>query len=327
MRQRQPVAPTRAVWTHRVLPIAPDRRRRRGHLLEQPRRALHLGRSDLDRHQPDDSAPVAALGSAAAAARNAGRRAADREPVVRDQLRDRRPVGGRLPRRKHRRAHRLCAAAVRHRAAHAGAAWARASADSTALAAALLWMLHPLQSEAVDYITQRSESLMALFFLLTLYCAIRARQTPAPSRPASAGPLRRRRIRRPGALADAFRRRVRVRHGVEGIDGGGTADRGAVRPRVRVPVDPRGDPGAGIFLRRAGGDLDRARRVPLAAAAIDRRTVYRGRPLDLPAESEPDARRLSAAERVAGPADSRLRTAPRARDPRCACRRRWSSCC
>jgi tetratricopeptide (TPR) repeat protein len=49
-------------------------------------------------------------------------------------------------------------------------------ADTTALVASLLWMLHPLQSEAVDYITERTESLMALFFLLTLYCAIRARR-------------------------------------------------------------------------------------------------------------------------------------------------------
>ena len=53
-------------------------------------------------------------------------------------------------------------------------------ADSTALVAALLWMLHPLQSEAVDYVTQRTESLMALFFLLTLYCAIRARRAGPP---------------------------------------------------------------------------------------------------------------------------------------------------
>jgi tetratricopeptide (TPR) repeat protein len=40
-------------------------------------------------------------------------------------------------------------------------------------------MLHPLQSDAVDYITQRTESLMALFFLLTLYCAVRARRAGA----------------------------------------------------------------------------------------------------------------------------------------------------
>ncbi len=47
---------------------------------------------------------------------------------------------------------------------------------STALAfcAALLWALHPLQTEAVTFIVQRMESLMALFYLLTLYCFIRA---------------------------------------------------------------------------------------------------------------------------------------------------------
>src|SRR5262245_18788816 len=33
-----------------------------------------------------------------------------------------------------------------------------------ALAAALLWVVHPLNSEAVDYLTQRTESLMGLFF-------------------------------------------------------------------------------------------------------------------------------------------------------------------
>jgi hypothetical protein len=54
-------------------------------------------------------------------------------------------------------------------------------ADTTAAVVTLLWMVHPLQSEAVNYITQRSESLMALFFLLTLYCAIRAR--PLAGRP------------------------------------------------------------------------------------------------------------------------------------------------
>ena len=47
--------------------------------------------------------------------------------------------------------------------------------DSTLLAfcIALLWMLHPLQTESVTYIIQRMESLMGLFLLLTLYCAVR----------------------------------------------------------------------------------------------------------------------------------------------------------
>jgi protein O-mannosyl-transferase len=40
--------------------------------------------------------------------------------------------------------------------------------------AALLWTLHPLQTESVTYISQRAESLMGLFYLLTLYCFIRA---------------------------------------------------------------------------------------------------------------------------------------------------------
>jgi protein O-mannosyl-transferase len=37
----------------------------------------------------------------------------------------------------------------------------------------LLWTLHPLQTESVTYVIQRAESLMGLFYLLTLYCFIR----------------------------------------------------------------------------------------------------------------------------------------------------------
>jgi tetratricopeptide (TPR) repeat protein len=42
-----------------------------------------------------------------------------------------------------------------------------------AFSAALLWSLHPLQTESVTYIIQRAESLMGLFYLLTLYAFIR----------------------------------------------------------------------------------------------------------------------------------------------------------
>jgi tetratricopeptide (TPR) repeat protein len=38
---------------------------------------------------------------------------------------------------------------------------------------ALLWTVHPLQTEAVTYTIQRTESLMGLFYLLTLYCFLR----------------------------------------------------------------------------------------------------------------------------------------------------------
>lgn len=48
-----------------------------------------------------------------------------------------------------------------------------AAADALALAVALLWTVHPLQTQAVTYIVQRAESMMGLFYLLTLYCAVR----------------------------------------------------------------------------------------------------------------------------------------------------------
>jgi hypothetical protein len=42
-----------------------------------------------------------------------------------------------------------------------------------ALLIALIWLVHPIQTESVTYTIQRSESLMGLFFLVTLYCVIR----------------------------------------------------------------------------------------------------------------------------------------------------------
>lgn len=49
-----------------------------------------------------------------------------------------------------------------------------------ALAVAIVWTLNPVQTESVTYITQRAESLMGLCYLLTLYCFIRAVQSPVP---------------------------------------------------------------------------------------------------------------------------------------------------
>ena len=54
------------------------------------------------------------------------------------------------------------------------------TAISLAGAIALLWALHPLQTEAVTYIVQRAESLMALCYLLTLYCFVRSVETTNP---------------------------------------------------------------------------------------------------------------------------------------------------
>jgi tetratricopeptide (TPR) repeat protein len=47
------------------------------------------------------------------------------------------------------------------------------AATPLALACALIWTLHPLQTESVTYIIQRAESLAGFFYLLTLYCVIR----------------------------------------------------------------------------------------------------------------------------------------------------------
>ena len=71
----------------------------------------------------------------------------------------------------------------------AGDGWGDAS-DGVALAAALVWTVHPLLSETIDYTTQRTESLMGLFFLLTLYAAIRAREsTPRKRRGTKRGAM------------------------------------------------------------------------------------------------------------------------------------------
>src|SRR4030095_15396374 len=50
----------------------------------------------------------------------------------------------------------------------------QSNAGVLAAAIALLWVVHPLNTEAVSYVTERTESLMALLFVLTLYASIRA---------------------------------------------------------------------------------------------------------------------------------------------------------
>ena len=56
---------------------------------------------------------------------------------------------------------------------------ARFGKDASLLAAgiALVWALDPLQTEAVTYISQRTESLMALFYLFSLLCLVRANES------------------------------------------------------------------------------------------------------------------------------------------------------
>jgi hypothetical protein len=48
-----------------------------------------------------------------------------------------------------------------------------AQAMNLAWVCALVWMVHPLQTEVVDYLTERTESMMGMFYLLTLYFSVR----------------------------------------------------------------------------------------------------------------------------------------------------------
>ena len=47
------------------------------------------------------------------------------------------------------------------------------AASALALAVSATWAWHPIQTESVTYVSQRAESLMGLFYLLTLYCFAR----------------------------------------------------------------------------------------------------------------------------------------------------------
>jgi len=56
------------------------------------------------------------------------------------------------------------------------------SGEWVALAVAVLWTVHPLQTEAVTFVWQRCESLMGLFYLLTLYSFVRGLKSPRHGR-------------------------------------------------------------------------------------------------------------------------------------------------
>lgn len=57
--------------------------------------------------------------------------------------------------------------------------WLRTAAEPVALSAALLWSLHPLQTESVTCIVQRTESLAGLAYLAALYAFVRATEPGA----------------------------------------------------------------------------------------------------------------------------------------------------
>ena len=53
------------------------------------------------------------------------------------------------------------------------AALAPRRSDGLALAVAAVWAVHTLQTEAVVYVSQRTELMMAFFYLTVIYSALR----------------------------------------------------------------------------------------------------------------------------------------------------------
>jgi tetratricopeptide (TPR) repeat protein len=76
----------------------------------------------------------------------------------------------------------LLFAIVRRTLAHYRDEEPNAAIDLIAGFSALLWALHPIQTEAVDYVIQRTELLVSAFYLATLYCSIRAWEVASPRR-------------------------------------------------------------------------------------------------------------------------------------------------
>jgi tetratricopeptide (TPR) repeat protein len=110
-----------------------------------------------------------------------------------------------------------------------GAAW-------LAFAVALVWAVHPLQTAAVTYVVQRAESLAGLFYLLTLYCFIRAIDGAAASLPPDA-PQR----AQPGGGTPPLRRAVSRWWGAAAVAacalGMGTKETVATAPLVALLMD------------------------------------------------------------------------------------------
>lgn len=56
----------------------------------------------------------------------------------------------------------------------------RTRAEGYGLAVSLIWLAHPLNSEVVNYIVSRTESLVGFFYLLTMFCAATAFRAGKP---------------------------------------------------------------------------------------------------------------------------------------------------
>ena len=141
-------------------------------------------------------------------------------------------------------------------------------AGGMAFAVAIIWALHPLNTDAVTYVTQRTEVLMAACYLLTLYCSIRAWQS-----------------RRAVALVRAGGGGMCGRDGLQGVDGDRAVDGPGLRRDLRRRHLARHGAAARLVLRGAGGVVGGAAAGGLRRAGTLRRFHRRRHPLDLPAQS------------------------------------------
>jgi tetratricopeptide (TPR) repeat protein len=124
-----------------------------------------------------------------------------------------------------------------------------ANAAPLALIITLIWTVHPLQTNAVTYIIQRTEVLAGLFYLLTLYCVIR------------------------GAAAER-----RSEFGVQGSGRQGDTERGRVGDGAELLVSPSSPlplswswyAGATVACLLAMGSKESAVSAPVVVLAYDR---------------------------------------------------------
>ena len=93
----------------------------------------------------------------------------------------------------------------------------------------MIWALHPLQTETVIYATQRTELMMAFFYLATLYCSLRYWSDLPRERP-----VRMLQSAPRSALANACRPRLPRRHGLKRSHGLRAAHRAAVRSSIHL---------------------------------------------------------------------------------------------
>ena len=129
-----------------------------------------------------------------------------------------------------------------------------------AFGAALLWSVHPLLTDAVAYLTQRTELMMAWFYLATLYCSIRYWFASPLPREREGRRVRVLRLARAVNVPLGYPRRSRLPrwHALQGSHGLGADRCPPIRANVFHTIVRRRTPPILAFVRRPGRHLDSA---------------------------------------------------------------------